>query len=187
MTTPFITQTADCILSATANHSADVLNIHYELVNTTIAPIYLFNKLAKKGGRSVFEIDPNTVNVVLQSNGVVVGKALVPVPNNREVERQYVPCLSRVEPGEKVVEHLVLSSPISPFTWYEGRLFKSNPQSCPLTFELGYALASEQVDSLIELLDTPYGHLYAANWYPLDLQKIIATDLSIETLVFLTR
>lgn len=163
---------ADCTLQATARPLTGAVQVRYELTNTAAVPLYLFNKLGKIGGRSVLDIDPNTANVVLHPDRVVVGKALVPVPDDKEVEREYVPGISRVAPGGTFAEQFVLPLPLAPFTWYESRWLRSAPVTRPLFLELGYALASPRTEEFIHPLNGP---AYHASWFPLELQKLISS------------
>jgi hypothetical protein len=180
-------KTTECTLSAAANLAEDILHLRYELTNNTGLPVYLFNKLARTGGTSVFDTAPNTVNIVRHANSVVVGKALVPVPDDMEVERLYTPCMSRVEPGQTLMETLALPHPLVPFTWYKSRPLAKAPVSVPLFFELGYVLASEQAEQLIRVLHTPHGKVYHASWFPLELQKKINTGPLLDVQVFSAR
>jgi hypothetical protein len=180
-------RTAEYTLSATASLVADILHLRYELTNGTDQPLYLFNKLGRLGSTSVFDTAPNTVNIVRGTNRVTVGKALVPVPEDTEVERLYVPCLSRIEPGQALAETLALPHPLVPFTWYKSRPLAKSPISVPLFFELGYVLATEQVEQLIQVLQTPYGEVYQANWFPLELQETIHTGPLLDVQVFSAR
>lgn len=180
-------KTAECTLSATASLAAGVLHLRYELTNGTDRPLYLFNKLGRMGGTSVYDTVPDTVNVVRGTNSVTVGKALVPVPEDMEVERLYIPCLSRVEPGQMVAETFALPHPLVPFTWYKSRPLAKAPINSSLFFELGYVLASEQVEQLIQLLQTPHGKVYHADWFPFELQEIIQTGPLLDVQVFSER
>jgi hypothetical protein len=179
--------TAECTLSAAASLAADILHLRYELTNDTDRPLYLFNKLGRMGGTSVFDTAPTTVNVVRHADGVTVGKALVPVPDDMEVERLYIPCLSRVEPGQTLAETLALLHPLVPFTWYKSRPLTKAPVSVPLFFELGYVLASEQAEPLIQAIQTPHGAVLHASWFPLELQGKIQTGPLLDVQVFSAR
>ena len=54
--------------------------------------------MARVGGTTVFDTDPNAANIILLPDQVTVSKALVPVPDDMGVERRYVPCLNRLLP-----------------------------------------------------------------------------------------
>lgn len=180
-------KTTECILSAAASVAGGILHLRYELTNEADRPLYLFNKLGRIGGTSVFDTAPNAVNVVRQATSVTVGKMLVPVPEDMEVERLYVPCLSRLEPGQTLAETLALPHPLVPFTWYKSRPMATAPVSAPLFFELGYALASEQAEQLIQVLQTAHGEVYHASWFPLELQKKIQAGPLLDVQVFSAR
>jgi hypothetical protein len=179
--------TAECNLSVVASLAADILHLRYELTNSTDQPLYLFNKLGRMGGTSVFDTAPNTVNIVRGPSSVTVGKALVPVPGDMEAERLYIPCLSRVAPGQTLTETLALPHPLVPFTWYKSRPLAKAPVSAPLFFELGYVLAPEQAGQLIQVLQTPPGEVCHASWFPLELQKKIHTGPLLDVQVFSAR
>ncbi|MGI4864084.1 MAG: hypothetical protein ACRYFZ_09190 [Janthinobacterium lividum] len=163
-------------LTATATLGSDsMLTIHYELLNASEQPVYLFNRLTRLGAESVFDTDPNAVNVVLTSDRVVVGKAQVAVPPNQEVERPYVPGLSLVASGTTLAEVVRLPQPLVPFTWYQSRPMRSTPVLRPLYFELGYAPATPATTGFVELLNTPYGDLHYAGRFPLAQQQLLTT------------
>lgn len=172
------------LLVATARQSAEDLHLHVEVTNTSGQPLYLFNKLARVGGTSVFDTHPNAVNIILRPDRVTVSKALVPVPDDMEVERRYVPCLSRLLPGEKLTEHIVLATPLTPFTWYESRPMRTAPVRRALFFEMGYAIASAVTEQHIQRLGIPDEQTYAANYFPLEWQEMMMTGPLLETLVF---
>jgi hypothetical protein len=176
-----------CLLVASATQLPEVLELRYELTNTSATPLYLFNKLARLGGASVFDTDPNAANIVLHPDHVTIGKTLVPVPSGKEIERPYVPCLNLLAPGAKLTETMRLPSPLAPFTWYASRPMRSTPVSRAVVFELGYALASPEAGQAIRLIDTPYGSTYAASWFPPELQHVISSAPLLETLVFSAR
>lgn len=180
-------KTVECTLLASASLAGNVLHLRYELTNNTNRPLYAFNKLSRIGGASVFDTAPNTVNIVRHADGVTVGKALVPVPEDMEVERLYIPCLSRIEKGQTLAETLALPHPLVPFTWYKSRPLATAPVSVPLFFELGYVLASEEVEQLIQTLQTPYGEVYHASWFPLELQKKVHAGPLLDVQVFSAR
>lgn len=168
--------TADCTLTAEAEVvNGTALAVRYELTNLSELSLYLFNRLGQAGAASVFATDPNTANVVLSPGRVVIGKMLVPVPDDKEVERQYVPCLSRLVPGATFTESLLLPYPLVPFTWYHSRPMKHTPVPRPLYVELGYTVASLGSNDLIQPLNTPYGSCYYASWFPLAHQSVIST------------
>ena len=177
-----------CRLVASATQlPEEVLELRYELTNTSGKPLYLFNKLARLGGASVFDTDPNAANIVLYPDRVTIGKTLIPVPGGKEVERAYVPGLSRLAPGAKLAETMRLPRPLAPFTWYAGRPMRSAPVSRAVVFELGYVLASPEVEQAIRLIDTPNGSTYAASWFPPRLQHVISSAPLLETLVLSAR
>ena len=187
MTLPHPITDSYCLLVASATQLPEVLELRYELTNTSATPLYLFNKLARSGGASLFDTDPNAANIVLHPDHVAIGKTLVPVPSGREVERSYVPCLSLLPPGAKLTETMRLPCPLAPFTWYASRPMRSSPISRVVVFELGYALASPEAGQAIRLIDTPYGSTYAAGWLSPELQHIISSAPLLETLVFSAR
>ncbi|MBO2010367.1 hypothetical protein [Hymenobacter negativus] len=178
----------DCLLVVTVTQLPDALQLRYEVTNTSGQPLYLFNKLARAGGASVFDTDPNAANIILSPERVTVSKTLVPVPDDKEVERPYVPCLSRLLPNEKLAEHMLLATPLSPFTWYASRPMRTAPVHRALFFEMGYVVASAEVERYIQPLSTPYGQVYTASWFPLELQEtILSGPLLPEALVFSAR
>jgi hypothetical protein len=70
--------------------------------------------------------------VVLTASKVTVNKTVIPVPDGMEVEARYTPCLSRVEPYGTYEETVDLTTPLAPFTCYQGQLRTRNPVVRPL-------------------------------------------------------
>lgn len=167
----------ECTLTVHAYQSTDKLLIEYQVESTSSLPVYLFNRLARIGCASVFDIDINSTNMTIKGNEVMVSKMILPVPEDVEIERVYIPCITRLEPGNIFKEEIILNIPLSPFTWYTGRPLTINPLQCSVHFALGYATTTPITDKCIKKIVTEYGDEYSANWFPLESQEIIAVDI----------
>lgn len=172
--------TASCELRATATLiTPALLRLHYQVRNHSEQPFFLFNRffLYVRQQPGLVEAMPNMANVQLGSDRVTVGKALVPVPDDMEVERRYIPCLSRVTPRGMYEETFELPVPLVPFTVYKHRPLTKGPVPRPLYFELGYFVASEYTESLITAVATTHGEAYYIDSYPMEEQMIATTGI----------
>ena len=134
------------------------------------------------GGTSVFDPEPNAANITLLPGRIMVGKALVPVPDDMAVERRYLPCLCHLLPGEPFAEHILLATPLASCTWYEYRRMRTAPVRRALFFEMGYVVASAAAKQYIKRLDLPDGQTYAANSFLLQRPGMLRTGPLLETL-----
>jgi len=110
-----------CILEAhAALISPASLQLHYRVQNTSDHVLFLLNRFwTSTTLAGQYQVQPNITNVQVGANRVTISKAVVPVPNNREVEKHYTPCLSRLGPHETYEETLEIAVPLVPFTWYQ--------------------------------------------------------------------
>lgn len=171
----------DCTLDVSiARPTFTTLRIRYEVRNTTDLPLYLCNRLYKTIRRDpdtaagVYEVQPNLANVQVAAGQVVVGKAVVDVPEWIFVEALQIPCLSRVLPGELFAETVDLSLPLMPYTVYDYSPVQGAAVLYPLMVELGYFLASAYTEGFITTVNTPAGPAYHIDPFPASDQSIIA-------------
>jgi hypothetical protein len=137
------------------------LRLRYQVHNDSASVLFLVNQFwINIRADGLFETMPNMVNVQLLPDRVVVSKAVVPVPNDTEVERHYTPCLTRVAPHSHYEETVDLPLPLEPFTWYQSRPMRSGPVARPLYFELGYVAVSPEKDALVPSVATTHGPAY---------------------------
>ena len=181
---------ADCTLQASASlASPTLLRLRYRVQNHTAYPLYLINQFwLPAGPNGSFEVMPNMVNVQLHPDRVTVGKGVVPVPDDKEVEYPYTPHLSRVAPQGWYEETLELAVPLVPFTIYHAnRLPTRQPVPRPLYFELGYLTAGLGYDALMQEVATAHGPIYTFDAAPADQRLAVAGPLLPEILVLSAR
>jgi len=168
--------------------SASVLRVHYKVHNRTSKPVYLFNQYWMNiDSNKQFEVLPNMVNVQLQASRVTVGKAVVSVPDDMEVEARYTPCLSRVEPHGDYEETIEVPMPLSPFTWYRNKPMTKGPTHRPLYFELGYIVSTPQLEARIRQVDTSRGRAFYLDVHPEHQSLLSAGPLLPDVTVFSER
>lgn len=167
-------QTVHCTLQASASlDTPSTLRLNYQLHNLTDQAFYLFNRLWRRiDANRQFETVPNLVNVNILSDRVTVGKAVVPVPDDMEVERRYTPCLSRVAPHGHYSETLTLPLPLHPYSCYQVAWEESGDAEAkkllelPLYLELGYVLADVQSEGYFRQVATSHGSAYYRDTAP---------------------
>ena len=148
----------------------ETLQVAYTFANRTDQDAFLFNLLFKDYKDGVYETDPNLVYVELGAARAAVSKKIVPVPDDMEVERPVIPCVTRVGPGEEFSETLRLKLPLKAFTPYlfeptapkDSPPDEAKPVVAPATFEIGYFLTREG-GSLAKEVETSQGkglHFY---------------------------
>lgn len=186
MVTTVEQQIPNCTLQVSASYSSPtVLQLHYKVHNRTAKALYLFNQFwIDINADQQFEILPNMVNVQLRADRVTVGKAVVPVPDDMEVEKRYTPCLSRVAPHGDYEETIQISVPLSPFTWYENQPWAKAPIHQPLFFELGYLVVSPQGETQIRRVATSQGPAFYLDTEPEHQSIISAGPLLPQVAVF---
>ncbi|MBO2010366.1 hypothetical protein [Hymenobacter negativus] len=164
------------------------LRLRYQVRNDSADVLFLVNQFwTNILADGHFETMPNLVNVQLLADRVVVGKAVVPVPDDTEVERHYTPCLTRVAPHNYYEETVDLPLPLSPFTWYRGRPMRSSPVVLPLYFELGYVAVSSEKDALVPPVATTHGPAHHLDIEPENQSLIRVGPILPEIAVFSAR
>ena len=172
-----------CNLDARASLSSPTtLQLYYRVQNTSDHVLFLVNRFwTSINDAKSFQVQPNMVNVQVNASRVTIGKAVVPVPDDREVEYHYTPCLSWLGPREIYEETLEIALPLVPFTWYEGLWDLPAPASegplRPLYFELGYLAVEAGRASAIRAVATSHGLAYSRNIEPEDQLLVCAGPL----------
>lgn len=133
---------ADCDLRAGVQISPTALLLGYEFRNRSSKTAFLFNVIHRTGPSGGPEADANLVYVQPSAGTVVLGKRIIPVPADVDVEKPEVPYVTRVEPGEVYRERLNLQLPLRIFTPYKLRTPVSMAEAAAY-FELGFFLAPD--------------------------------------------
>ena len=171
----------DCSLDVRIERpNPTTLRISYEVRNTANLPLYLCNRLYKTirhdpaTNAVVYDVQPSLANVQVVGGQVVVGKAVVNVPEWMFVEALQIPCLSRVLPGEAFAETFDLPLPLMPYTVYDYSPVRGAAVSHPLVVELGYFLASAYTEGFITTVNTLAGTAHYIDPFPASDQSLIS-------------
>lgn len=147
--------------------SATVLKLRYEFRNESPDTVLLFNKMWRSSPISgEMQVIPNELNIQLIDGYVLASKAMIPVPDDMEVEREYTPYQSRVGAHEIYEEVLEFSLPLTPHTCYTmpwHQLSSEQISSLPLYFELGYVVVAPEIEGHLKPIETPQGRIYTRN------------------------
>lgn len=123
------------------------VRLSYRFHNRSSANAYLFNKLYRDfdGKTGLYTTDTNLVYCEVVHDRTVLSKRIVPVPDDLEVEKPVIPCVTRVRPGEWFQEEVVVALPLRPWTPYlepKDTQLKQSALSQPVVFELGFFVSS---------------------------------------------
>ncbi|MBA3975210.1 MAG: hypothetical protein C0504_13470 [Candidatus Solibacter sp.] len=132
----------DCDLRVAIQASPTSLLLGYEFRNRSNRTAFLFNVVHKTGPSGGPEPDPNLVYVEPSGGSIILGKKIIPAPRGMRVEKPDVPYVTRVEPGQAVVEKLDLMLPLRIFTPYD-QPAPSALAEAAVYFELGFFLAPD--------------------------------------------
>jgi hypothetical protein len=137
------------------------LRFTYSILNRASVPIYLFN-LIDEGYDSKFgyKINQQRCNVQLVHSTALISKKIMPVPADMDVEMKNIPCVTRVLPGDKFSENLMLPLPLQSWTPYRRTGSAENdprPFSAHAYFEIGYFHGADRTDSLAKQERTTLG------------------------------
>jgi len=132
----------NCDLRVAVQASPASLLLGYEFRNRSDKTAFLFNLVYKFGASGGPEADPNLVYVQQSGAAVVLGKKIIPVPDDIDVERPDVPYVTRVDPGEVFREKINIMLPLRPFTPYPQRGGAAVTEAA-VYFELGFFLAPD--------------------------------------------
>jgi hypothetical protein len=132
----------DCDLRVAIQASPSSLLLGYEFRNRSGKTAFLFNVVHRTGASGGPEADSNLVYVEPASGSLVLGKKIIPVPADTDVEKPDVPYVTRVEPGEAFREKVSLMLPLRLFTPYKRRTPMTLSEAA-VYFELGFFLAPD--------------------------------------------
>lgn len=115
--TPEATRDTAVILQAEAQVQANTLVVTYQVTNGLAETIYLVNRLYQWTANGL-SLDPNLIYADREGETVQLVKALLPVPDNLDVESPIVPFLTAVPAGETFSETITLPLPLIPHDPY---------------------------------------------------------------------
>jgi len=142
-------------------NDANQLVVEYSVVNQGSETVVLFNRLYKGfDGKGRPIVDVNFVGVMPHGNEVTIAKKLFPIPPGTFVEAPYLPYLTKVSPGGRFEEKIVLKLPLVPWDPYLGANAISMPaagKSLPVYFELGMFTLPKQ--DVLRTTETTLGPL----------------------------
>jgi hypothetical protein len=158
------------------------LHLTYAVVNRGREPVYLFNRLYHKvleGG--AFQTDVNLVYVETAGDKVTLGKKIVPVPADKDVEMVTVPCVTRVGPGQRFTETLNIALPVSPSTPYFHPPADAlgPPVARPADFEVGFFVAAPGTDALAKTVKVSDGTALYFHPFPESRQSVVRATLPV--------
>jgi len=88
------------------------LVLRYSVTNDWGREIFLFNRLFVTDRTGKRTVDPNHVYVSVDGTTLLLGKTLIFVPEEKEVEHPEVPYMTRLESGESFEEVIELKPPV---------------------------------------------------------------------------
>ncbi|MBL1129612.1 MAG: hypothetical protein D8M54_14025 [Chloroflexi bacterium] len=115
--TPKATMGTAVTLQAEAQRQANTLVVTYRVTNSLDKTIYLVNRLFQWTANGL-SLDPNLIYANREGETVQLVKALLPVPDDLDVESPIVPFLTAVPPGETFSEIITLPLPLMPLDPY---------------------------------------------------------------------
>lgn len=157
----------NCVITIQANVSdANQLILQYSVLNQGTETVVLFNRLHKGfDGKGRPVVDANFVGVMPFANEIVIAKKLFPIPPGRLVEAPYLPYLTKVSPGARFEERIVLNLPLvawDPYLSTDEIPLPPVGKSLPVYFDLGmFTLPKESVLGMTETTLGPLPSLQA--------------------------
>jgi len=173
-----------CLLEVEARQQHRQLTLSYSFTNATTGDrarsAYVFNRLYNEvDAKRVFQTDPHLVYVTWDADSIVVSKKLFPVPSNVRVEAPVVPCTSRVAPGERLDETLILPVPLLCFAPYPTPTVEYDGETAALAFELGYFLAHPDGEKLAKIVETRQGSAPMFVPFPQGSQSLLRVEIGL--------
>jgi hypothetical protein len=142
--------------------------------NKTKQTIYLFNRLyTEYNDDDEFAIDKNIFYTYIDENDLLyLVKAIIPVPSGLNVEKEIIPCCTKILSGETFEESLEIELPINLYAPYTKK--KENlKKQYPVVFRFGYFLGHENTESMEIKIPTKYGEVMYFDPFDYNYQEII--------------
>ena len=154
-----LAENAGCALSVTLTFlSADRVQLHYQVHNGGVRPLYLLNQLWEglTPQRQVI-VPPNRAYVEVLPDRIKISQKVPETPYGTLLEYAYMPFMARVEPGATYAQKLTLPLPLLPYTQYDKDLAPGPLVAYPFYVELGYIFSHSGVESMVEPFLTETG------------------------------
>jgi hypothetical protein len=141
MTETLAIRNADCLLTVTATYQAGQLDLRYHVQNSGELALYLCThlyELAAGSPGSSPQLDSNLVHIQVDTEGVLLDKALLDLSFRDGVRALDIPYLTQVLPGHSYEQAFSLPLPLLPYRVRGSRPGQAPPVALPLRFSLGY-------------------------------------------------
>ncbi len=144
------------------------LVFQYAFYNNAQRNAYLFNKLYRGfDEQGKYRTERNLVYIEIDSTQATIGKKVIPVPDDLDVEKPIIPCVTLVRPGEKFEETVSVPLPLKAWTPYlrpKGDRARESAAKVPIWFEIGFFSTTKEGDALAKTVQTTDGP--ALYFYP---------------------
>lgn len=134
--------------------------VRYEIENRADAPLFLFNILHGNFRDGLYPIDPLGYYAEVRDHRLVLSRKMASPPEDRDVEIQNVPFVTRVAPGERFGETIQVAAPVRLRSAYDNPARQRAPvreSQMAAILELGYFFAKPGTDQLAKLYQTDHG------------------------------
>jgi hypothetical protein len=89
----------------------DALVVRYSLHGEDKAPVWVLDQLFSTSRAGYYHLEPERAYVEAREGVLVLTRALLPVPDDEEVESPEVPCVRKLSPGESLTGEIRVSLP----------------------------------------------------------------------------
>jgi hypothetical protein len=171
-------QNSDMILSAQLRQIDDrLLNLTYQVQNTSDRTMYLFDVLHGEFDGSVFPL-VDACYATIEQGQLVLSRQIVPVPDDVLVDVENIPFVTAMRPGASIEKTVKQPKPVFPWTPYTDHDNIPEPKGVlqmNVWFRLGYFLAAPGTSELVEAVPTDDGTRPAFNPFPYESQRLLMT------------
>ncbi|HRH48841.1 MAG TPA: hypothetical protein PLP23_08815 [Panacibacter sp.] len=143
--------------------------------NKTSGNLYFFNRIyTEYSDEGFFEVDKNLFYAYIDGhNRLLMAKAIIPVPEGLQVEKEIYPCCTKILAGTAFEEKLAIKLPIKLYGPYETQKDKIE-KDYSASFRLGYFVGHDQTESMEIKVHTKEGEeLIYFDPFDYKFQKII--------------
>jgi hypothetical protein len=159
------------LLNFSLTKEGKLLRIRYELINELSRNIYIFNVMwdVNQDGKEVLAEKQVYISLINDSL-ISFSKRIPPLPVIRTVEFRYLPYATRIEPGKKFEEELILHIPVEEYNPYFPNEESSETEtkiaeSC--VFSIDYIFEVEN----LEIKETEIKNAFSI-WHPKLMQSV---------------
>ena len=173
----FTSQNDDITLTAQLAGDGNILDLSYQVTNTSGQTVYLFDILHGNYDGSVYPLIESCYATVEQGQ-LVLSRQIVEVPALKFVESVNIPFVTAVASGRSVNKTVKQVQPVFPWTPYSDR-DNIPPATDTLLmnayFRIGYFLGVEGTSDLAKAVPTDQGTVASFNPFPFKSQKTLMT------------